>query len=92
MSPRTLTRRLRREKRFKDFLPNIVRDTATIIADANCFDRRKVRPFAAWALGDIGDVRAIEPLLERLNDEDSHVQPPAFYDALIAILNRGVAS
>jgi PBS lyase HEAT-like repeat. len=33
-----------------------------------------VRGGAAWALGNIGDKRAIEPLKKALNDESSYVK------------------
>tara|TARA_B000000460_G_C21378590_1_gene332805 strand:+ start:406 stop:630 length:225 start_codon:yes stop_codon:yes gene_type:complete len=35
---------------------------------------RSVRLHAAEALGKIGDERAVEPLIEALNDEEGHVR------------------
>ncbi len=37
-------------------------------------ENRDVRRLAAWILGEIGDSRAIKPLIQALNDEDSDVQ------------------
>ena len=36
-----------------------------------------VRANVCWALGKLGDPRAIEPLIERLDDEDLSVQQDA---------------
>lgn len=38
------------------------------------YNEKDVRERAAWALGRIGDVRALNPLIEALKDEDLHVR------------------
>lgn len=42
------------------------------------------RQFAAYALGEIKDLRAVEPLIAAMNDPNAHVQFEAFY-ALVKI-------
>lgn len=40
-------------------------------------DDRNVRRAAAWALGNIGDTRAFDPLTKALKDKDPSVQAEA---------------
>jgi hypothetical protein len=41
------------------------------------FDLRRFRVVAAWALGEIGDARALQPLIDCLKDEYHHIQRTA---------------
>jgi len=63
--------------------PNGIDDLLAKLGNEDC----DVRARAVETLGRIGDIRALEPVLVRLEDVDWEVQAKA-YEAAIAILNR----